>query len=349
MITRVLVVLLAATLGQAAVAEMKRTADGKPDLNGHYNTATLTPLERPKEFGDNQYLSREEADKIAADASAYIAAGDGQLDPDREAPPEGGDGSIGAAGNVGGYNSFWIDPGDSVIEIDGRVRTSIIYQPANGRYPEMKPEGQTRLAQRYARYRKKNTGVAWWMEQNGPGPYDDPESQSPAVRCLAGFGSTGGPPMLPTLYNNLKRIVQTPTHVMILVEMVHDARIVRMNSKHVPQDIRKWMGDSIGWWEGDTLIVDTTNFNDNPGMGRGTRDMHVVERFTRADDNTLLYSFTVDDPNTWSEPWSGEYPWPATDDPVYEYACHEANYSMGNILRGARLLESEWEAADGGR
>ena len=149
--------------------------------------------------------------------------------------------------------------------------------------------------------------------------------------------------MLPVLYNNMKRIVQTPSHVMILVEMVHDARIVRMNSEHVSLDIRKWMSDSIGHWEGDTLVVDTTNFNDNPGMFRATRDLHVVERFTRQDDQTILYSFTVEDPNTWTEPWSGEYTWPVSENPVYEYACHEANYAMGNILRGARLLEAEWE------
>ncbi len=154
--------------------------------------------------------------------------------------------------------------------------------------------------------------------------------------------------MLPILYNNLKRIVQTPDHVMILVEMVHDARIIRLNSEHVSSDIRKWLGDSIGWWEGDTLVVDTTNFNDHPGMYRATRDLHVVERFSRIDENSLLYSFTVEDPNVWTEPWSGEYPWPASAHPVYEYACHEANYAMGNILRGARLLEQETEAAEGG-
>ena len=150
--------------------------------------------------------------------------------------------------------------------------------------------------------------------------------------------------MLPVLYNNLKRIVQTPSHIMILVEMVHDARIVRLNSEHVAPEIRKWMGDSIGWWEGNTLVVDTTNFNDTPGFTRATRDLHVVERFTPMDNGALLYQFTVEDPNTWTEPWGGEYPWPASKDVVYEYACHEANYAMGNILRGARLLETEWPA-----
>ena len=192
---------------------------------------------------------------------------------------------------------------------------------------------------------RDNKGDAWWVGLDGKGPYDDPESRTLSDRCLLGFGSTGGPPMLPTLYNNLKRIVQTPDHVMILVEMVHDARIVRLNSEHAPDSVRRWLGDSIGWWEGDTLVVDTTNFTDNPALGLATRDLHVVERFRRLDDTTLLYSFVVEDPNTWSAPWGGEYPWPSTDSQVYEYACHEGNYAMEGILRGARLLEAEAAAA----
>jgi hypothetical protein len=147
--------------------------------------------------------------------------------------------------------------------------------------------------------------------------------------------------MLPTAYNNLHRIVQTPEYVMILVEMVHDARIIRLDSEHVDPSVRKWLGDSIGWWEGDTLVVDTTNFTDQPAQWSATRDLHVIERFRRIDENTLHYSFTVTDPNTWDESWSGEYPWPQTDARVYEYACHEGNYAMEGILKGARLLERE--------
>ena len=147
--------------------------------------------------------------------------------------------------------------------------------------------------------------------------------------------------MLPVLYNNLKKIVQTDDHILIFVEMVHDARIVRMGQEHAPPDIRQWMGDSIGHWEGDTLVVDTTNFNDTPALPLASRNLHVVERFTRVDTETLLYQFTVEDPTIWTEPWSGEYIWPATENRVYEYACHEANYALGGILRGARLLEAE--------
>ncbi len=154
--------------------------------------------------------------------------------------------------------------------------------------------------------------------------------------------------MLPVLYNNHSQIVQTSDYVMIMAEMNHDARIVRMNAQHLSAEVRKWLGDSVGHWEGDTLVVDTTNFRETPGLSMATGELHVVERFTRTDDATLLYQFTVDDPN-WTEPWSGEYPWPASTDSVYEYACHEGNYALGGILRGARILEEEALAQRGGK
>ena len=147
--------------------------------------------------------------------------------------------------------------------------------------------------------------------------------------------------MLPALYNNLKRIVQTETHVMILAEMVHDARVIRLNSEHRPSDVRTWMGDSVGHWEGDTLVVDTTNFSDSPALSGADSNLRVVERFQRIDEDTLQYSFTVEDETVWQKPWGGDYPWPASDNKVYEYACHEGNYAIGNIMRGARLLERE--------
>jgi hypothetical protein len=175
-----------------------------------------------------------------------------------------------------------------------------------------------------------------------PGAYDDPERRPLGERCLLGFGSTSGPPALPDyFYNNLHQIVQTKDSVMILTEMVHDARIVRMNAQHVPKNIRLWLGDSVGRWEGDTLVVDTTNFTDKTRFRGSTADLHVIEYFTRVDDRTLLYRFTIDDPATWTKPWTGEYTWPATDQHIYEYACHEANYALGDILRGARLRDKE--------
>ena len=338
---------VSAMIVAANADDIPRTADGKPDLSGNYDIATVTPVQRPQQLGNTLTLSEERAREIAAQVAAAKAAGVEPSDPNREAPPAGGDGSLGAAGNVGGYNSFWVDYGDTAIKIDGAYRTSIIVDPPNGRYPEMTPAGSMKMADVFGQFRRKNTGKAWWLEQKGVGPYDDPEVLSSSDRCLLGFGSTGGPPMLPTLYNNMKRIVQTPDHVMILVEMVHDARIIRLNSEHTPPEVRKWLGDSIGWWEGDTLVVDTTNFTDRPALYGASRDLRVVERFRRVDEDTVLYSFTVEDPDSWSAPWSGEYPWPASENHVYEYACHEANYAMKNTLKGARALEADAIQAGG--
>ncbi len=334
----------------SAAAEAPRTPSGHPDLSGVYDIATRTPLERPKAAGDRLTLTDEEAAEVARKEAQLAAQADAASDPDRRAPAAGGAGFAGdlevpeldaAAGNVGGYNWFWIDRGSGAFKIDGKWRTSIIIDPKNGRRPPLTAEGKKRAAARARMYRP-NTGEAWWIEEGlDPGPYDDPELRPLAERCLLGFGSTGGPPMLPVLYNNLKRIVQTEDHIMILVEMVHDARIIRLNADHAPSDIRSWLGDSVGHWEGDTLVVDTTNFSDHPALSGASRNLHVVERFTRLDQHTLLYRFTVDDPTVWTAPWSGEYVWPATDSRVYEYACHEANYSFGGILRGARILEAE--------
>ncbi|MEM7018106.1 MAG: hypothetical protein AAF512_12305 [Pseudomonadota bacterium] len=331
---------LAVATGLSQADDIPRTSEGLPDLTGNYDIATLTPLERPRAFGDNLYLTQEQAEKMAADEQQRMDEGDQASDPNRGAPPTGGDGSRGAAGNVGGYNTFWIDRGTDAFAVDGKFRTSIIYEPKNGRRPPSTKEGARRMFDFFSRFRH-NKGVAWWLEVDGPGPYDNPESLTLSDRCLLGFGSTAGPPMLPVLYNNVKRIVQTPDKVMILSEMVHDARIIRLNSKHLPDDVRKWLGDSIGHWEGDTLVVETTNFTDQPALYGASRDLKVVERFTMKDKNTLLYNFTVTDPGAWVKPWSGELPFPKTEHRVYEYACHEGNYSMGNMLRGARLLENE--------
>ena len=342
-----LVVVLMVLMSGIAVAQgsglgIPRTPSGRPDLSGTYDPATLTPLERPQQLGTKLILTEEEAARIAEEERVLMASRNAASDPRREAPAVGGDGSPGAGGNVGGYNLFWIDRGTTAFQIDGKWRTSIITTPENGRRPVLTAVGLAKRAERL-RFRRKNTGTASWLENdvNAPGPYDDPELRPLAERCLLGFGSVSGPPMLPVLYNNLKKIVQTDDHILIFVEMVHDARIVRMDQEHAPPDIRQWMGDSIGHWEGDTLVVDTTNFNDTPALPLASRNLHVVERFTRVDTETLLYQFTVEDPTIWTEPWSGEYIWPATENRVYEYACHEANYALGGILRGARLLEAE--------
>ena len=315
-----------------------------PDISGTYDVATLTPLRRPPQFGNNLYLTLEQADALAARDRQRLEEDSAVSDPNREAPPEGGDGSPGAAGNVGGYNTFWIDNGDQGFSLDGKFRTSIITYPENGRPPGYTPNGEKKAALA-AKRRRENTGTAWWLEEEGPGPYDHPEMRPLAERCLLGFGPVAGPPMFPALYNNVKRIVQTDDHVMIMVEMVHDARVIRLNAEHRPDGVRTWLGDSIGRWEGDTLVVETKNFKAQPALYGADENLKVTEWFRRLDDDTLHYRFEVEDPTVWTDVWRGDYPWPKTDEKLFEYACHEGNYSFGNIMRGARILEQDVEAA----
>ncbi len=343
-----------APMAAAQTGEISRMPSGRPDLSGTYDVGTLTPMQRPTELGETMSLTDEEAAVFGASATAaldrrnnIVPSVNTQLsDPNRGAPPVGGDGSTGASGNVGGYNTFWIDPGSGAFQIDGEWRTSILVDPPNGRYPP-RVEDRTGGGGRG----RQNDGTAYWLEAglDAPGPFDDMEQRPFAERCLIGFGSTAGPPMLPVLYNNHKRIVQGEDTIMILTEMNHDARLIRMNAEHDPPAIRKWLGDSVGHWEGDTLVVETTNFRDRPSFTRGSRDMTVIERFSMESADTLIYSFTVEDPTVWTAPFTGEYAWPRTENKVFEYACHEANYSFGGIMRGARLLEAEFrgEAQEG--
>jgi len=328
--------------GNRATGEIPRTADGHPDLQGTYDLNTLTPVERRE--GMPAVLSEADKGRLEAEVTAGLAASERALDAERSAPPVGGDGSTGAAGNVGGYNTFWLDPGREFMVVNGEVRTSLIVDPPNGRIPPMTAEGAARFAAQL------NAALPSQPPEDDPGlgnpdTYNDPEQRPLGERCLLGFGSTSGPPALPNyFYNNLHQIVQTPGYIMILTEMVHDARIIRMNAEHLPANMKQWMGDSVGHWEGDTLVVETTNFNDKTRFRGSTESLRVVERFTRVNADSLLYQFTVEDPATWVRPWSGEYVWPRTEDPIYEYACHESNYALEGILRGARFRESE-EAA----
>jgi hypothetical protein len=334
-------VCLAVASGAAAQdGELPRTADGRPDLSGTYDVSTLTPLQRPAELGEKMALTEEEAAEIAARMQQGMALANRPSDPNRGAPPQGGDGSQGASGNVGGYNAFWIDPGESAFKVDGQWRTSILIDPPDGRYPP-------RVARSDASGGgggRANDGTAYWLDVglDSAGPYDNMEQRPYAERCILSFGSTSGPPMLPSLYNNHKRIVQGKDTVLILIEMVHDARIIRMNAEHDPPEIKKWLGDSIGWWEGDTLVVETTNFVERPAFRQGSGNMTVTERFRLEDADTLVYTFTVDDSTVWTAPFTGEYAWPRSDHRVFEYACHEANYALEGIMKGARMLEAEF-------
>ena len=308
-----------------------RTADGQPDLQGNWTNATITPIDRPQgapPVYTEQQVRRME--KGYADRVERLAQ---PSDPNRTAPPQGGDGSTGAAGNVGGYNNFWIDPGDRVAVVNGEYRSSLIVDPPNGRPPELSDTGKARAAAR-----------AEWLRTRG-GEYDHPEFRPLAERCLMSFGSNAGPPMLPNyFYNNNYQIVQTKDQILILVEMVHDVRVIRLNATtHPPAHVRTWMWDSIGRWEGETLVVETTNFHPLQAFRGASGALKVLERFRRVDADTILYTFTIDDPATWTAQWSGEVPFRRSEEPIYEYACHEGNYALSNILSGARAQERETE------
>ncbi len=341
----------AAPARAAATAKpaIPRLADGHPDFQGFYDVSTMTPVDRPRGV-KNLVLTEQEAVAMERYEAQRQAKNDAPLAGDRSAPPVGGESTapktylefLEAAGGgvVGGYNNFWLAGGDHVIRVDGQPRSSLILDPPDGQVPPMKPEAQKRNAAFLAGAVAPDAGETGGASP--PGAFDGPESRPLAERCLLGFLNTSGPPTLPNyFYNNMKQIVQTKDTILILVEMVHDARVIRMNAEHLPPTIRKWMGDSVGHWEGDTLVVDTTNFTNKTQFRGSGESLHVVERFTRTGPNTLLYRFTVEDPTTWDRSWTGEYPWNATKENLYEYACHEGNYSLGGMLRGARQKEAD--------
>jgi hypothetical protein len=328
-----------------------RTPDGKPDLSGFYDVATMTPVERPAGV-DRLVLTPQEAAALEKYEYERQVKNDAPISGDRAAPPVGGENTTPKSyleflekfggGAVGGYNNFWLAGGMTVVRVDGQARSSLVIDPPDGKVPPMKPEATKRNAALAARGAVRPDADESAAAAGPPGAFDGPELRPLAERCLLGFGSTSGPPTLPNyFYNNMKQIVQTKDTVLILNEMVHDARVIRMNAEHLPSTIRKWMGDSVGKWEGDTLVVDTTNFTSKTQFRGSSENLHVVERFTRTGPKTILYRFTVDDPSTWDRPWTGEYPWNATSENLYEYACHEGNYSLEGMLRGARQKEAE--------
>ena len=298
-----------------------RTPDGHPDLQGNWTNVTITPFERPEDQV-SPVLTWEEVQELQGNAESRIVARAQPSDPDRAAPE--------AGGRVGGYNGVYIDRGTNIAIVNGEFRSSLLTNPPDGRRPDLTPEGERRVAE-YRALRDQ-------FEQ-----YDHPEVRPLGERCIMSFGSSAGPPMIPnTFYNNNYTIVQTADHILIMSEMVHDARIIRLgDGPRLPPNVRPWMGDSWGRWEGDVLVVETTNLYPLQTF-RGippSEHLKVIERFTRVDEETILYEFTVDDPTTYSEPWGGEIPLKAFDDRLFEYACHEGNYALSNILSGARYQE----------
>ncbi len=293
--------------------KMPRTPEGQPDLQGFWSNATRTPVERPAEFAGKATITDAEAKAWETkDAQAWQ-----ELDGTSDGPLHATKGSVG----TGAYNVLFYDMGSELARVDGVKRTAMVVDPPDGKIPPRVPQTRNRPAA------ARGGGTASVKERGL------------SERCL--FVPMVGPPMLPTLYNNNYQIVQTADAVMIVSEEIHDVRIIRMNATHVAPEVRKWLGDSIGRWEGDTLVVETTNFTDQTRFRGSSRDLKVTERFTRVDANNILYKATMEDRSTWTKPWTLELPFAAIKGPIYEYACHEGNYAIEDILRGARKLEAE--------
>jgi hypothetical protein len=304
-----------------ATTSTARTPWGDPDLQGTWDFRTITPMERPARFAGKEFLTGAEASTIERETA----------EADVDSAPQ--------AGNPGTYNKFWMDFGTKVA---GNRRSSLITDPPDGKIPALAPEAQKRFDD-LAAARKG-------IETDTPRPGAWLEDVSLSVRCIVGFNS--GPPMYPAAYNNNVQLVQTPDHVMIYNEMGPSYRIVPLRGRpHQPQHMRPWLGDSIGRWDGNTLVVDTTNFKRETAFGRyagayerlggSGPNIHLIERFTRPDADTLLYEARLEDPTTWVRPWAYQLPMKASGEPIYEYACHEANYSLGTILEGARRRDEE--------
>jgi hypothetical protein len=334
----------AQTVKPSAKSAIRRMPDGHPDLQGTYDLATMTPLERLP--GLPAVLSKEQAEKLQK-AEAVRRTADGGLLP-KAGDKQGATSYFGlleelGGGNVGGYNRLWLNQGTTYTVLDGQIRTSLVIDPSDGKVPPLNAAAKARHADSEALPTSDAAEETQDAQAAVAGSqYDNPEQRPLSERCILGFGSTSGPPILPDyFYNDMHQIVQTSDNIMILTEMIHDARVVRMNVEHLPKGIRRWMGDSVGRWEGDTLVIDTTNFTDKTRFRGSTENLHVIERLRRLDDKTLLYRFTVEDPQTWDRPWTGEMTWPATDKPILEYACHEGNYALGDVMRGARHQEGE--------
>jgi hypothetical protein len=322
-VRHVLPVLLAGLLSGATAADEwqpPRMPWGEPDLQGLWTNATITTLERPEELA-TLVISADTAQGLERGGEEFLKNND-DIEP----------GQLQAGEQVGGYNSFWVDPGTRVLRVGDEPRSSIITAPDDGEVP----------------YTLWGLARFYWQGYKFMRRHDNPEERPLGERCTVGFGSTGGPPMLPVLYNNNYQIVQTPGQVLILVEMNHNVRTIRIGAQPLPASHRPWLGDSIGHWEGDTLVVRTTQFHPQQNLRAAikhqfymTSDSVVEERFTRQRDNKILYQFTVTDDSIYREPWSGELTMRATEGPIYEYACHEGNYAMPGILAGARLEEQE--------
>jgi hypothetical protein len=305
--------------------EPARTTSGRPDLQGIWNNTTRTPLERSASLGEQKIYSIAEAQATEARLLASLVAADAPLDPDRGAPTQ---------DDTGTYDTFWIELGTSITQINGDYRTSLIIDPENGRIPWLSEE------------ERAHNLLAQWLARPGVGPFDGPELQTIGERCLLFFdfrtsNSSSGPPMMPMYYNSNYQIVQTDDYIVITAEMMHDARIIPIDSEHQSEVLKKWMGDSVGHWEGDTLVVTTRNFHPQQSHFGGSPERVVTEYLTPIAEGKIRYRFTIEDPLVYSALWTAEMVWSArpNDEKIYEYACHEGNYALSGILGGARYKE----------
>jgi hypothetical protein len=311
-VTLVAVVLPALAQKTDAAWTPPHTSDGQPDLQGIWSNASIIPLERPRELGDKQFFTPEE--EQAYEAKVFTRSS-------RDKAP--------APGAVGTYNNFWWDADSRRAP---NLRTSLIVDPPDGKVPPLTPEAKKR-AEADRAYSREH-------------PADGPEDRPLMERCL--MFQTTGPPMLPSFYNNSQygplttnyRILQTRQYVVIAVEHNHDVRIIPLDGRpHLPKNVTQWMGDPRGHWEGNTLVVDTTNFTSQTKFRGADEKLHLTERFTRTAPDTLLYEFTVDDPTAFTRSWKAAIPMIASKGPIYEYACHEGNYGLAGVLAGARADE----------
>jgi hypothetical protein len=312
-----------------------KTGFGAPDLQGIWTNQSITGLTRPPGVAALT-VTAEEAERIVA-SNFWVRAGENQDQPvDTATAPEAGDG---ARFGDQGYNSFWLDPGNTLARIKGEFRTSWITVPANGQMP-LSQEARRRIGA----YNQRRAGTSYMDGGNFANPEELPISE----RCLIGFSGTGGPVMLNPIYNSNYQIVQTPSHVMIMAEMVHDVRIIPLGGRHRPASMPQWLGDSVGRYEGDTLIVETRNVHPEQALSGPlylSAEGKVSERFTRTSETEILYEFSVDDPLFYTQTWGGEMVLNAKSGPIYEYACHEGNYSVPGILAGSRVFEAKEAAA----
>jgi hypothetical protein len=302
----------------------------RPDLEGTWTNASLTRLERPAEYANRAVLTPREVSALESKNQELVALGNKPTDPKATVKDLPADCS-GGRGNNCNYNAAWTDPGTTVMRVRGEPRSSFITFPGNGRLPAYTPAA---LASGAA-VRRYGPPLPDGLSQN-----DNPETRALGERCLTSFGYSAGPVMLPLLYNNTYQIVQGQDTVAIVVEMVHDVRIIHLNAPHRSDGLRPWFGDSIGHYEGDTLVVETTHFPQSQAFMGSWQNLKVTERFTRASADRVLYQFKVEDPSVWVQPWGGEYEFSRAGGRLYEYACHEGNYALTDILAGARAEES---------